>query len=202
MASRKLKKETISFELNINNFLRLIELALLHPTIYAESIPFKQGLKQAVFFFSSSVMLGFLVSGIIRLFSTQHYSLFFLLSELIIVIPFLIIDLFILTAVFFAIAKLLGGKGSFEESLAALAYATIPVIFFAIPMIGFFAFLWMIYILTISFTHIHHYSRIKAFFTILSPILVLILIGIVLGIVGSILFVDIENTINQGSLLI
>lgn len=195
MARPKLKRPPkLRFEVNLESYLLLIRVAFLQPLIFISQIPKSRGLGKPLAFFLANASIGYLLAAILdRLTSINHPSIFFALSQLVILIPVLVVSLFVGCSVLFAIAKLLKGKGNFEQTFNIICYCSIPIIFLNLPTVGYLAFLWMLGLNIIGFKNIHQYSVISAIVNVLLPLLVLIIVGLIVGVIGSILFLNLPN---------
>lgn len=195
MARPRIKKvPKLKFEINFNNYLQLIKVAFLYPRVYISQIPEPKGIVRPLLFFITNTSLGFFLGSIWRQINdVNHPSIFFALSQLLILIPLLVISFFIGCSILFVIAKLLGGKASFEITFNLLCYCLLPLILINLPLVSILAFLWIIILITLGFKKIHQYSMLAAIVTVLFPFLLLALLGIILGVLGSLIFVNLPN---------
>lgn len=91
-------------------------------------------------------------------------------------------SLFIEAAVLYVIYKVLGGKGSYEGTVRFLSYATAILVVSWIPIVGWIAWLYGIYLYIVGGMYVHDVSMGKSALAVLLPtILVLILMALVMA---------------------
>lgn len=170
------------FHLSFKNYLLLLKFSFTNPNFYIQKIPVAANLKQSFAFFFINILLGLTLGLLIK---TAAYGdlglLFYTISQFIVLLPFYFILLLLTCSVFHSIAKVLGGKGSFSESISSVSYSTSPLVLFWIPLFGIFATFLTLYILAINLTRVHQYPKAYAIVTVLLPITILIIIASILG---------------------
>ncbi len=168
------------------SFWNNLKICFTKPNEYAEKIPLSGGYRNPIIFFlvifGVSSFIGLIIQSIIN----KNVSQFFIgISQIVLSLPFALLSLFLLTGIFYGIAKLLGGKGSFEESVRAGSYSTLPFILAAIPYVSYVMDIFYIYILVISFAKAQKYSKMKSSLTIIPVLAVLLVLGVVVGFIGK-----------------
>lgn len=164
----------------------MIKLSFLHPNVYSSIIPLEGGVKGAIFFFLANFAIGLFLRVILTSIISLNPTIIFLgiTSIVFLAIP-AIISLIVISAALHLLAKILGGKGSFQSSLGAVAYSLIFLIFFWIPFADLVAYFFMLYVLTLTFSRAHQYSLVKAGVNVAVPFLITIILSVVLGLVNS-----------------
>lgn len=180
------KKRKIQFNLNLNNYFYLIFLSIRKPKEYLQAMPVKDpDLSKPLVFFIFNLSLGLLAGSIIEIVSNLTVNLIFLsISRIVFSIPFALMGLFFSSLILYLIARTLGGKGSWRESLKALAYSSTPAIFYSLPLVGLLALAWQIYLLVYFFQTVHHYSFVRSFINIIIPVSLLAIFLILLGLIN------------------
>jgi len=111
-----------------------------------------------------------------------EFSLFTILTTVIVLPVAGIISLFIEAAILYIIYKVLGGKGSYEGTMRFVSYATAVLVVSWIPLVGWIAGLYGIYLYIVGGMHVHNVSMGKSAIAILLPtILVFILMALVMA---------------------
>ncbi|HEY3363078.1 MAG TPA: YIP1 family protein [Methanosarcina sp.] len=102
---------------------------------------------------------------------------FFAILMTVIITPIAgIISLFIEAAILYVIYKVLGGTGSYEGTVRFISYATGVFVFFWIPIIGWIAKIYGIYLYIVGGMYVHNISMARSAIAILLPTLLVILI--------------------------
>jgi len=84
-----------------------------------------------------------------------------------------VIGLFLGAALLLLIAwKLFAGKGDYEATFRALAYAIAPVVLLWIPLVRYVAALYTAYLLIVGLQRAHEFDNVKAVLTVLVTMLV------------------------------
>jgi len=93
-----------------------------------------------------------------------------------------IISLFIEAAILYIIYKILGGKGSYEGTVRFISYATAVMVLSWIPIIGWIAGIYEIYLYIVGGMYVHGVSMARSAIAILLPtLLVILLIAIIMA---------------------
>jgi hypothetical protein len=87
-----------------------------------------------------------------------------------------IISLFIEAAILYIIYKVLGGTGSYEGTVRLISYATAVLVLSWIPIIGWIAGIYGIYLYIVGGMYVHNVSMAKSAIAVLLPTLLVILI--------------------------
>lgn len=182
------KKPKLFFKFGVNNYFNILKASFLNPNFYVVEVIKEKKVSSATYFFMLNIFIGFSTNLILRVVLSQDPVIFFFsISENLVFIPFLTAGLLALAGLFFVIAKLLGGKGSFKLSLLGIAYSTPPVIFFWIPLVNFLAGLYFFYLISLIYKRIHQLSGLKSAVLVVIPSLALVLLGVMLGIFQALL---------------
>ncbi|MFH1391133.1 MAG: YIP1 family protein [Candidatus Diapherotrites archaeon] len=97
---------------------------------------------------------------------------------------FQVIGAFIVTALFFVVAKILGGTGSYTSIFYLASLYAVPIaVLSMIPLVGILASLYSLYLLYLVIKISQGLSSGKAILTILIPIGILVIIGIILTVI-------------------
>ncbi len=111
-----------------------------------------------------------------------EFGLFAILMTLIITPIAGIISLFIEAAILYIIYKILGGEGSYEGTVRFVSYATAVMVVSWIPIVGWIAGIYGIYLYIVGGMYVHDVSMGKSAVAVLLPmILVLILVALVMA---------------------
>lgn len=185
MPRRKKEEFSLKFTLNFTNYLQLVKFSILKPNLYVSLIPQDLSFLNVVVFFLTNIIIGLILQLIKEFFINRNSSLvFFVISQIIFLIPFFIVGYLIFCFLYHLLAKLLGGRGSFKSSLIALSYSSIPIIFFWIPIINLAAISLSIFLAILSFQKFHQLSKLKSAILVLLPIFILLLITLIFGLIG------------------
>ena len=106
----------------------------------------------------------------------RGFGFFAILMTVIITPTAGIISLFIESAILYVIYKVLGGTGSYEGTVRFISYATGVFVFSWIPIIGWIAGIYGIYLYIVGGTYVHNISMERSAIAILLPTLLVILI--------------------------
>ncbi len=190
MSRPKIKRPPkLNFEINLTNYLLLIKVAFLHPLAYVDQIPESKNLIKPLTFYTANVGISYLLAAVWDQFSNlNHPSIFFALSQLVLLVPLITLSLLVSCSILFAIARLLKGKASFKQTFNILCYSFLPVIFLNLPYINLIAFLWMLFLAISGFQRINQYPILSAIINIILPVLIIALLGVILGVIGSLRF--------------
>ncbi len=92
-----------------------------------------------------------------------------------------IISIFIGAAIFYIIYRVLGGTGSYEGTLRFISYATAVMIFSWIPVIGFIAWIYGMYLYIVGGAFVHNVSMGKSAIAILLPTILVFILAIIVA---------------------
>ncbi|RXA19796.1 hypothetical protein EQO05_08120 [Methanosarcina sp. MSH10X1] len=95
-----------------------------------------------------------------------------------------IISLFIEAAILYVIYKVLGGSGSYEGTVRFISYATAVLVLSWIPIIGWIAGIYGVYLYIVGGMHVHDVSMLKSAVAIFLPVLLVILLMIIVAMAG------------------
>ncbi len=182
------KKQPLQFNLSLINYLNLIKAAFFSPAFYAKQIPSKIDLSSAISFALVNLFLSFALKVIVESFIQNDIKhIFFSVSEIIFLVPIFLSLLIILTAILHLSAKILGGAASFRGTFQATSYASLPLIISGLPIINGLGILLMFYIISIQFKIIHNISLLKSIIAASTPLLLLLLSAMILGVLNSLI---------------
>lgn len=152
----------------------MMKQVIIAPKIFYEGISESEGYKKPITFLLINTVLMMLVASLFSLLvSFKPQQFIYTLAGIIIVLPLMLGLFFASTAILHLIAKVLGGKGGFVGSFQALAYASGVSPLTAIPLVGFLAWFYQIYVIILGFRKVHQYSTVKAVINILLPVVVI-----------------------------
>lgn len=108
---------------------------------------------------------------------------FFAILMVVIVTPIAgIISLFIEAAILYIIYKILGGAGTYEGTVRFISYATAVLVLSWIPIIGWIAGIYGIYLYIVGGMYVHDVSMARSVIAIILPtLLVILLMAIVMA---------------------
>lgn len=113
---------------------------------------------------------------------TGGFSFFAILTTVIMLPIVGIISLFIEAAILYIIYKILGGEGSYESTVRFISYATAVLVISWIPIVGWIAGIYGIYLYIVGGMYAHDVSMGKSAVAVLLPtILLLILLVLVIA---------------------
>ncbi len=118
--------------------------------------------------------------------SDNHFSS----MDLIFIVFYVLIFMFIASAVLHACLFIIGGaKSGFSGTFKVFAYSNATSIFSLIPFVGgFIGWIWGLVIMVIGLSEIHETSTVRAVFALLIPVFLLIILGIILGFIAFFIF--------------
>jgi hypothetical protein len=99
------------------------------------------------------------------------------------------ISLLVGSIIYYIIAKLLGGKGTFERQtflLGAITYATYVILL--IPIVGFLAILWDLVVIFFVLKEAHGLDDLKTLLVEFLPVILLAVVGLLLSMVVTVAF--------------
>ena len=179
------KKKLLYPSITLTNYRKLLPYSFFHPFLYARTLSEFSGVTLSLEFFALNIAIGTLLKILLVIVLTQNITAAFLgISSLLFFLPISLGIFLLSTALFYILARLLGGKGSFGKTLFISSYALLPSIFFQIPLVSILAFLYYIFLLTLSFKEVQKYSWTKAVFTIVFPFIVLITLLVSIGVLN------------------
>ncbi|WP_292376997.1 MULTISPECIES: YIP1 family protein [unclassified Methanosarcina] len=102
---------------------------------------------------------------------------FFAILMTVIITPIAgIISLFIEAAILYIIYKILGGAGTYEGTVRFISYATAVLVLSWIPIIGWIAGIYGIYLYIVGGMYVHDVSMTRSVIAIILPTLIVILL--------------------------
>lgn len=125
------------------------------------------------------LLVSFILAFFITLFTLGFGILFAWI--IILVMPILaIIALYLSVGVFYILAKLFGGKGTYMELFRPLALANMIYILSFVPMVNYLVSIWYIIVSVVAISETQKISTGKAVAVVLIPIILLIIIVAIL----------------------
>lgn len=97
-------------------------------------------------------------------------------------LPAILALLVLFSFMLYILAVFSGGKGGFTNSLSAVCFSSIPIIFIFIPILNLVAFLYWTCLLVLIFREVHKYKIRSAVINIVFPFLVVFMFMISTGI--------------------
>lgn len=175
----------------VDNFVSTWKSVVLSPENFFKSMPTKGGYEEplkfaVVNFLIYGVMLGIfalLLAGLMAPFAPA-LPIFAGVAALlyVIVIPVLgVIGLFIGGIILLVCFKIVGGTGSYESTVRILSYVSALYAIAWIPIVGFLASLYGIYLAIVGGKYVHNLTMGKSAIAVLIPIIVLVIIAIILA---------------------
>lgn len=184
--------------LSVNNHLNAMKAAILNPKAFFANVSDSERLGKPTVFVLINTVITFILSALFSLVTSsallrgqnQLPNAFAgpigLVIGLIFVVPLMLVLLFIITAILHVIAKILSGKGKFSNTYQALAYASAISPLTAIPILGFLASFYQLYMTVIGLKRFHQYSTAKAILNVLIPVVfVIVIAGIAVVLLGA-----------------
>ena len=160
------------------DFERIKKVVKLEPSVYKEIAKDKNAMLQAVIVLYAAS----LISALWEIMRTRGDTLLW-------IVIFTPIGWVIGTGILHIIAKILGGKASFEEYLKVTGYSEAPSALGIVPVLGtFVGGIWSLACLYVATKEVHSLSSGKALIAILVPLVLLLLFVIVAVIIGIGLF--------------
>jgi hypothetical protein len=175
---------------------------MLRPNDFYRSMPKSGGYADPLTFAAISfIIYGFLAAFLAGIFgygtymggmyggtygNARGFSLFAILATVIITPIVGIISLFIEAAILYVIYKILGGEGSYEGTVRFISYATAVLVVSWIPIVGWIAGIYGIYLYIVGGMHVHDVGMGKSAVAVLLPT-ILLLILMVLAIAAGLL---------------
>ena len=102
---------------------------------------------------------------------------FFAILMTVIITPIAgIISIFIEAAILYIIYKILGGTGSYEGTVRFISYATAVLVLSWIPIVGWIAGIYGIYLYIVGGMYVHDISMARSVIAVLLPTLLIILL--------------------------
>jgi hypothetical protein len=172
--------------LSYKNYFQMVKFAFLRPKLYAFLIPLDGGFRSATVFFLVNFSIGLFLTVLFGAITSKDVTLFFLgITNIVFLAPIALVTLLAITASLHIVAKLLSGKGSFLTSFRALSYSLIFLIFFSVPVLDLICYLFLLYILTLTFARAHQYSLAKASINVAAPFLITVILAFILGLLNT-----------------
>ncbi|HII91125.1 MAG TPA: hypothetical protein HA262_02880 [Methanosarcina sp.] len=132
--------------------------------------------------FGSGTHMGGMYDGMYEGMYGRELGFFAILMTVIITPIAGIISLFIEAAILYIIYKILGGVGSYEGTVRFISYATAVMVLSWIPIIGWIAGIYEIYLYIVGGMYVHGVSMARSAIAVLLPtLLVILLIAIVMA---------------------
>lgn len=167
-------------QLSISNHFSMMKAVITAPKTFYEGVSESEGYKKSIIFLLINTFLTMLVVSLFSLvFSFKPQQFLLGLTGIIVALPVMLGLFFVGTAILHVIAKVLGGKGKFVGSFQALSYASGVSPLTAIPVVGFLASFYQMYVTILGFRKIHQYSTVKAVINILLPVVLIMLLVLV-----------------------
>lgn len=94
-------------------------------------------------------------------------------SEMLFFFPFALIVILLLSTLLYFFSVVLGGKGSFAQSLSVIGLSSYPIIFLFVPWLSPLVLIWWTIVLVLSFQKIHRYRMTYAVICIFFPFLII-----------------------------
>ena len=176
------KPKPISFSPALPQLFGLFWYSLKHPRRYADLIPFKGGFVEGSIFLLTCLALDLVGRIILHTIVTHDPVTIFqgttegLITLIIIYLLYLVTSL-----VLFFLSKLIRGQAAWINIFRCLAYSSVVVIGFWLPILRLVLILYSLYFLLISLSRSNDYPITMAIFTVLTPILA---VGLVLAMLG------------------
>lgn len=184
----------------IQSHFMMMKKVIMSPKSFFDGLNTNEGYKKVLVFTIINMILAFIVSLIFSaLFAGNKTTggLGMVIVGSIIMIPFVLVAIFIWTAVVHVVAKILGGKGTYNGSFLAVGYSTALMPFTVIPFIGMVIVLYHLYIEIVGFRKIHQYSTARAAITVILPAVLIFAVFAALVAVIGLAFL---SAIGQGGL--
>jgi hypothetical protein len=132
----------------------------------------------AINFAIFGILTALLVFGISSIFGMQGRGFSFLmLIGIAIATPILgVIGIFIGSAIFYVVYRILGGTGSYEGTVRFTSYASAPVVLYWIPLLGLVAEIYGLYLDIVGGSFVHKISMGKSAIAVLLPTILIFLL--------------------------
>lgn len=164
-------------QFSISKHFLMMKEVIVSPKKFYEGVSESEGYKKSIIFLLVNTALTMLVASLFSFAFTFKPQQFLLgLTGIIVALPVMLGLFFVGTAILHLIAKILGGKGKFVGSFQALSYASGVSPLTAIPVVGFLASFYQMYVTILGFKKIHQYSTVRAVINILLPVVLIVLL--------------------------
>ncbi len=171
-----------NLKFNLSNYPKLLVLSLTRPKKISKNIPLKATVREGIYFFLASALLGSLLSVALRSILTLNLSFLFLgISASVFSIPILLAGLLLFSLIVFFTGKLLGGKLRFREILLTVCFCSTPLLFIYLPLVFIAASVYLMVLLALSLNNYQGYGPFKATINVAVPYLLAILVMFMLG---------------------
>lgn len=162
--------------MDIQSHFMTMKKVIMSPKMFFDGLSATEGYKKVIVFSVINMILAFIVTIVFSVFlggKNQTDGIGALLMGMVFFVPMVLVMLFIVAGILHVVAKILGGKGTYNGSFLVVGYSTALMPFSALPVIGMIVGLYQIYIEVIGFRKIHQYSTGRAVVTILLPLFIL-----------------------------
>lgn len=175
-------RKKILKSLNFSTFFELLKLSVVNPHQFIEIIlPFPK-LKDPLIFFTTNIVLGFLVKNIIDSIKFNNWVLLLHgITEMLFTLPVVFLGLLLFAIFLHLLAKALKGQGNFKSSLKIVCFSSSSLIIFYVPFINILGLILILRVLIPGFLAIHKYSLPRVIINIVGPFLAFLLLIFALG---------------------
>jgi hypothetical protein len=187
------------------NYIKTWKEIMLRPSDFYRGMPTTGGYADPLTFAAISLLISTLLVAFISYITLQfgvsssmltlgnmqssgnNFSIF---SYVIVSFVFGIVSIFILALIFYLIYRVLGGTGSYEGTVRFISYAYAPAVLVWIPLLGFIAGIYELYLFIVGGMIVHNVSMIKSVIAVLLPIVLIFLLALVafIGIASMFIF--------------
>ena len=167
------KKNGISNNKTINDFVNTVKEVLFNPMEFFEKVPKEKGMKKAlIFYLFVTIIIGLtftliglpwmaiqsLAQGKIGTLIMSPIMLLLIIPLYLVILVFAYISLFISSLIYQILFMIFKGKGSFEDTVKIICYSRTAQIFTFVPFMNFFVGIYGFILTCIGFKKIHKLS--------------------------------------------
>jgi hypothetical protein len=169
--------------MDINDYINTWKEVIQTPSDFYRKMPTNGGYNDPLTFAVISYIIYGLFAAIVQnlMFGMMGFSFSALIGTIVIIPIVCIISLFIGGAILQVIFSLLGGTGTYEGTIRFIAYASAPMVFSWIPLLGMIAGIYGLYLYIIGGMNVHKVSIQKSAIAVLLPVVVVFLVAMLLA---------------------
>ena len=178
---KKFKK----IELNFSSYPYFIKLAFFKPKDFIEQICLINQIGISVIFLMACYLIGVFLKIVVSFLESRQIILLFLgISENFILLPFILVLAFIVSLVYFIVAKFLKGQGSFRQIFILTNFSFVASIIPAVFGLEIVSFAWSGYLIFLGLRKINQYSNLASLVNTIFPYMILTLVLLILGLLN------------------
>ncbi|MFA6357936.1 MAG: YIP1 family protein [Candidatus Omnitrophota bacterium] len=160
-----------------------IKYVLLRPGEFFDNLEIKNSIKEPYLFYLLVTLVTSIISLVVEIFIKQGLNFSGFVPASTIILLFVLVGIFVGSALLHLAVMLLGGKGGFKGTFNVLAYNASSGIFSVIPFVGvIIGGIWGIVVGVKGFKRVHNFSTTRAVIAYLGLFFIVAIIGLLAAI--------------------